>query len=111
MFTTPKRSGCARYCLVSEAFLAADAAGAEAGLVGLQPAMTRMSGYVVNECLVRNLPSVHPWSFEVQAGALMSYGPAAVENHAGAARYIDRILKGARISELPFEEPTDIRFA
>jgi hypothetical protein len=32
----------------------------------------------------------------------MSYGPASLENHAGAAQYVDRILKGARIRELPF---------
>jgi putative ABC transport system substrate-binding protein len=96
---------------VSEAFLAADAAKVQAVLIGLHPTMTQLSGHIINECLVRNLPSVHPWSFEVQAGALMSYGPAALENNAGAARYIDRILKGARISELPFEEPTDIKFA
>ena len=29
-----------------------------------------------------------------------------LENHAGAARYVDRILKGGRIAELPFGEPT-----
>jgi ABC-type uncharacterized transport system substrate-binding protein len=96
---------------VAEAFLAADAAKVQAVLIGLHPTMTQLSGHIISECLVRNLPSVHPWSFEVQAGALMSYGPAALENNAGAARYIDRILKGARVSELPFEEPTDIKFA
>ena len=41
----------------------------------------------------------------------MSYGPASLENHAGAARYVDRILKGARIRELPFEEPTEFKLA
>ena len=55
--------------------------------------------------------AIHPWSFAVQAGALMSYGPASLENHAGAARYVDRILKGARIRELPFEEPTEFKLA
>lgn len=39
----------------------------------------------------------------------MSYGPAAPENNARAAVYVDRILKGARVAELPFEEPTEIR--
>jgi putative tryptophan/tyrosine transport system substrate-binding protein len=96
---------------VAEAFQAVDAAKIQAVLVGLHPAMARLSGHIVSECLVRNLPSIHPWSFEVQAGALISYGPAALENHAGAARYIDRILKGAKISELPFQEPTDIKLA
>jgi putative ABC transport system substrate-binding protein len=50
-------------------------------------------------------------SFEVNAGALMSYGPTSLENHAGAARYVDRILKGTKISELPFKEPTEFKLA
>jgi putative ABC transport system substrate-binding protein len=41
----------------------------------------------------------------------MSYGPATLENHAGAARYVDRILKGAKVAELPFEDPTEIKLA
>jgi putative ABC transport system substrate-binding protein len=96
---------------VAEAFTMADREKAQAVLVGVSPAMTRMSSHIVDECLVRNLPAIHPWSFEVRAGALMSYGPVGLENHAGAARYIDRLLKGAAVSALPFEEPTEIRLA
>jgi putative ABC transport system substrate-binding protein len=70
-----------------------------------------VSGHIVDQCVIRDLPSIHPWSFEVNAGALISYGPKVLENHAGAARYIDRILKGAKISELPFEEPTEFTLA
>jgi len=96
---------------VAEAFALAEREKTQAVLVGVSPAMVRMSSHIVDECLVRNLPAIHPWSFEVRAGALMSYGPAALENHSGAARYIDRLLKGAAISDLPFEEPTEIRLA
>ena len=31
--------------------------------------------------------------------------------HAGVARFVDRILKGAVVSDLPFEEPTEIKLA
>ena len=96
---------------VSDAFRIADGAELQAVLVGVHPAVVRMSGYIIDECLVRNLPSIHPWSFETQLGALMSYGPVTVENVSGAARYVDRILKGATVAELPFEEPTEIRLA
>jgi len=34
-----------------------------------------------------------------------SYGPAVIENNSHAAIYVDRILKGAKIADLPFEEP------
>jgi hypothetical protein len=40
---------------------------------------------------------------------LVSYGPARIDYISGAANYVDRILKGAKVSGLPFEEPTDIK--
>jgi putative ABC transport system substrate-binding protein len=40
------------------------------------------------------------------AGGLMSYWHDAVELHAQAASYIDRILKGASPADLPVQQPT-----
>lgn len=94
---------------VSEGFAVADREKVQAILVDNSPSNMRLSVHIINECLVRDMPSVHPWTFEAHAGALMSYGPATFENHVGAARYVDRIIKGAKVSELPFEEPTEIR--
>lgn len=71
----------------------------------------RFSGTIVDECLVRNLPAMHAWPFEVRNGALISYGPATVENYPQTVVYVDRLLKGAKITELPIEEPTQIRLA
>jgi putative ABC transport system substrate-binding protein len=42
----------------------------------------------------------------VEAGGLMSYGPNFLELWRHAAVYVDKILKGARPSELPVEQPT-----
>ena len=54
---------------------------------------------------------MHAWPFEVHNGALISYGPVTAENFPRTAIYVDRILKGTKIAELPFEEPTLIRLA
>ncbi len=96
---------------VSDSFEIIDREKVQAVIVGLTPANMRVSGHIVDQCVIRDLPSIHPWSFEVNTGALMSYGPKLLENHAGTARYIDQILKGAKISELPFEEPTEFKLA
>jgi putative ABC transport system substrate-binding protein len=96
---------------VSEAFTIVDREKAQAIVVGINPTNVQVIGHINNECLVRDLPSIFPWSFAVKSGALMSYGPASLENHAGAAGYVDRLLKGAKVSELPFQDPTEFKLA
>ena len=80
-------------------------------LVESDALLTRFSATIVDECLVRDLPAMHAWPFEVRSGALIAYGPALTENNPGAARYIDLILKGTRVSNLPIQEPTQIELA
>jgi putative ABC transport system substrate-binding protein len=43
-------------------------------------------------------------------GGLMAYAADARENFRVAARYVDRILKGAKPAELPFEQASKIEF-
>jgi putative ABC transport system substrate-binding protein len=42
----------------------------------------------------------------VQAGGLMSFGPSLSAQRGRAAYYVNRILKGTNVADLPVEQPT-----
>jgi ABC-type uncharacterized transport system substrate-binding protein len=54
----------------------------------------------------QRLPTIHELARWPKANALMSYGPDLHDLFRRAALYVDRILKGAKPSELPVEQPT-----
>jgi putative ABC transport system substrate-binding protein len=53
------------------------------------------------------LPAVYPFLLPVtDAAGLMAYAVHAPELYRNAAVYVDRILKGAKVTELPVQQPT-----
>lgn len=52
------------------------------------------------------LPAMYPLADYVHAGGLMSYGVNNLDLFRRAATYVDKILKGAKPSDLPVEQPT-----
>ena len=52
------------------------------------------------------LPAVYHRRYFVTGGGLMSYGSEVEEQFRGAARYVDRILKGEKPADLPVQAPT-----
>jgi putative tryptophan/tyrosine transport system substrate-binding protein len=56
------------------------------------------------------LPMMSAYRELAEAGGLMSFGPSYAVMHKQAARYVDRILKGAKPAELPVEQPAKFEF-
>jgi putative ABC transport system substrate-binding protein len=56
------------------------------------------------------LPAIYPLRSFCVAGGLMSYGVKIEKIIAGAASYVDRILRGASPADLPVQAPTEFEF-
>jgi ABC-type uncharacterized transport system substrate-binding protein len=52
------------------------------------------------------LPAIYPFRYFAENGGLASYGFDTVEQHRGAASYVDRILRGQKPGDLPVQAPT-----
>ena len=57
------------------------------------------------------IASMSPWGESVKDGVLMSYGQNTVEAYRHLAVFVAKILKGAKVSDLPIEQPTRILLA
>jgi putative ABC transport system substrate-binding protein len=65
---------------------------------------------VAELAIKHHLPMVSVLRMVADAGALLSYGPSAGYLLQRAADYVDRILRGAKPSDLPIEQPTKFEF-
>ncbi len=61
---------------------------------------------IVAFALTRRLPTIFSARDFVQAGGLLSYGPNYPGVFRRAADYVDKIMRGAKPSDLPIEQPT-----
>jgi putative ABC transport system substrate-binding protein len=91
---------------IAPALAKAESAQVQAIVVAADPLTVANARAIIDECTARGLPSMHTFVFETRSGALMSYGADLSENYRLAAGYIDQILRGAKVADLPFQEPT-----
>jgi putative ABC transport system substrate-binding protein len=78
------------------------------GLIFLPDAVTAVQKdrmvSIVGEC---RLPTVYSLRLFCEAGGLISYGPYLDKMYAGAASYVDQVLRGAKPAEMPVQAPTE----
>jgi putative ABC transport system substrate-binding protein len=89
-----------------ESAVAAQARAPNGGLVVMTDSFMVAHRAEVTSLAVRyRLPAVYPYRFFTELGGLLSYGSDVLDNFRRAATYADRILKGAKPSELPVQAP------
>jgi putative tryptophan/tyrosine transport system substrate-binding protein len=86
---------------------------ASAAVDGAQALVGASDGVVVarrreiaESAITHRLPTMFAFRQNVEAGGLIMYAARVADLSRRAAFFVDRILKGARPSELPIEEPT-----
>ncbi len=89
-----------------ESTIAAQARESNCGLIVMPAGFFNVHRTEVTSLAARyRLPAVYPYRFFTELGGLLSYGNDPLDNFRRAASYVDRILKGAKPSELPVQVP------
>ena len=88
------------------AFQAASRGRAAALTVNDDAMVTKHRAHILELAARYSLPVVSFYGEFVDAGGLMAYGASPPAIYRRAAYYVDRILRGAKPSDLPIEQPT-----
>jgi putative tryptophan/tyrosine transport system substrate-binding protein len=93
------------------AFRSASKGRADAVIMMVSGALAGSQRTQMAELAVKSrLPVIYQRGEYVEAGGLMSYGANRNNLFRRAATYVDKILKGAKPSDLPVEQPTKFEF-
>ena len=80
--------------------------GADALCVFPSPMLFAEYGRIVSIVAEKRLPTIYAAREGVELGGLMSYGANLADLARQTASYVDKILKGAKPTELPVQQPT-----
>jgi putative ABC transport system substrate-binding protein len=79
----------------------------DGGLIVLpHPITSTHRGSIIELAARHRLPAVYPYRFFTRSGGLVSYGIDQLDQWPRAARYVDRVFRGAKLGELPVQAPT-----
>jgi putative ABC transport system substrate-binding protein len=95
---------------IETAFRAANKGRAEAVITLGGGVLGSQRSQIVELAVKHRLPVMYHASQFVEGGGLMYYGVNESALDRQAARYVDRILKGAKPADLPVEQPTKFEF-
>jgi putative ABC transport system substrate-binding protein len=80
--------------------------GATAMIIVPDPILLSNARRIQALLLKHRLPAMHSETGWLQAGALMLFGPSLLDHFRQAATLVDKVLRGARVADLPVEQST-----
>ncbi len=90
-----------------EAALAAIVDDGMDGMLNFQGGLSLANRQLIVDFAAKNrLPAIYQSAFFVEGGGLMAWAPDQEEQFREAARYVDRILRGAKPGDLPVHFPS-----
>jgi putative ABC transport system substrate-binding protein len=91
---------------IERAFMTMAREHMDAVIVLIDPFLFQQRTQIAALALKHKMPSIYPRSQYADAGGLMSYGADYNDNYRHAAVFVDKIFKGTKPGEIPFEQPT-----
>jgi putative tryptophan/tyrosine transport system substrate-binding protein len=93
---------------IDAAYQTLASAGVQAVVVEQSNMLVNSSKSIAQAAALKKLPTVYGYRQHVDAGGLVSYGVNLDWCNHRSAYYVDKILKGAKPSDLPIEFPTNL---
>lgn len=91
-----------------DAALAGMAADLPQAIVAYPDAVTiQLRERLIQFGIQQGIPTISGWSVFAESGGLFTYGPRLAQSYRRLGHYVDRILNGAKPTDLPIERPTE----
>jgi len=95
---------------IDKAFLQMSKEKADALIVLADPILVAQRQKISDLAIKQKLPSVYQFREHAISGGFVSYEPSLPDLNRLAAVYVDKILRGAKPTDLPVEQPTRFEF-
>jgi putative ABC transport system substrate-binding protein len=80
-------------------------------LIVLPPSNSTFRDTIIQLAGQHRLPAMYPDLADTVAGGLLAYGADRVDQYLRTAVYVDRLLRGAKVADLPVQAPTKYQLA
>jgi ABC-type uncharacterized transport system substrate-binding protein len=105
-----RSKGIAHIDELDDALAAIKDSGATTLIVQPSPFTYGHRGRIITSAMKKGLGTIFAFPIAAREGSLMAYGPDYLHMYRRAPLYVDRVLKGTKVADLPVEQPAKVEF-